>query len=246
MTTGQPRRDFLVMPVLMLALAAIVALGLPEVTSGAPGEVAGPANGPAPAGKAARTASRGSYALAADDPSPPAAPVRLIFIHHSTGGNWLADPNDEGPHGGLGRALMNNYYFVNATNYGWGPAGIGDRTDIPNWPEWFTGPGSPAILAALYAEDGQNFGDFGWWPRLASKPAGENRIILFKSCFPNSDLYGGPDDPPLTAPNGEYTVANAKAVYNEILTYFATRPDKLFVVITAPPLAQEEYGPGDP
>ena len=32
------------------------------------------------------------------------------------------------------------------------------------------------------------------------------------------------------------TVGNAKYTYNEILKYFKTRPDKLFVVITAPPL----------
>ncbi|MBN2006437.1 MAG: hypothetical protein JXA21_24000, partial [Anaerolineae bacterium] len=77
---------------------------------------------------------------------PPAAPVKLIFIHHSTGGNWLADPNPDQPAGGLGRALMANNYFVSATNYGWGPDGIGDRTDIPNWPEWFLGPNHDAIL----------------------------------------------------------------------------------------------------
>jgi len=76
-------------------------------------------------------------ALSAD---PPAAPVKLIFIHHSTGGNWLADPNNDQPYGGLGQTLMGNNYFVSATNYGWGPDGIGDRTDIPNWPEWFLGP----------------------------------------------------------------------------------------------------------
>jgi len=34
------------------------------------------------------------------------------------------------------------------------------------------------------------------------------------------------------------TVANAKGIYNDILGYFATRQDKLFVVITAPPLTQ--------
>jgi len=27
----------------------------------------------------------------ADDPTPPAGTVKLIFIHHSTGENWLAD-----------------------------------------------------------------------------------------------------------------------------------------------------------
>jgi len=179
----------------------------------------------------------------ADDPSPPASPVRLIFIHHSTGGNWLADPNTDQPYGGLGRALMEANYCVSAINYGWGPDGIGDRTDIPHWPEWFTGPYSATILAALYGEGGQNIGEFGAWPRLATAPAGENRIVMFKSCFPNSDLYGNPDDPPLPAPNDEYTVANAKAVYNRILAYFATRQDKLFIVITAPPLMQAETAP---
>ena len=93
-----------------------------------------------------------------------------------------------GPYGGLGIALMNNNYYVSATNYGWGLDGIGDRTDIPDWPEWFTGENSAAIMSALFTESGQNVGDFGDWSRLASAPAGENRIILFKSCFPNSNL----------------------------------------------------------
>lgn len=179
----------------------------------------------------------------ADHLAPSVASVKLIFIHHATGGHWLADPNDDQPYGGLGRALMNNGYYVSATNYGWGPGGIGDRTDIPNWPEWSTGPNSAAILAALYSETGQNFGDFGTWPRPATAPSGENQIVLFKSCFPNSDLYGRPDDLPLPAPNDKYTVANAKAVYNKILTYFAARQDKLFVVITAPPLLASETAP---
>jgi len=177
------------------------------------------------------------------DTNPPAQPVKLIFIHHSTGGNWLADPNGDQPYGGLGRALMENNYFVSATNYGWGPDGIGDRTDIPNWPEWFTGPNSGAILSALYKESGQNIGDFGAWSRLPADPGGENQIIMFKSCFPNSDLYGSPFEPPLPEPNDEYTIENAKAVYNTILTYFATRQDKLFIIITAPPLMQGETSP---
>jgi hypothetical protein len=173
--------------------------------------------------------------------APPAQPVRLIFIHHSTGGNWLADPNADQPAGGLARALMENNYYVSATNYGWGPDGIGDRTDIVNWPEWFTGPQHEAIMQAVYEESNQNIGGFGDWPRLSQNPGGENQIIIFKSCFPNSDLWGSPDDLPQSQPNDEYTVANAKAVYNAILAYFETRQDKLFVVITAPPLAEGEY-----
>lgn len=166
---------------------------------------------------------------------PPAEPVRLIFIHHSTGGNWLADPAHNELGGDLGWVLAENNYYVSATNYGWGPDSIGDATDIPNWLDWFTGERSAVYLEALYTESGQNFGDFGSWPRLEVAPEGENRIIVFKSCFPNSDLEGNPDDE--AASEGWLTVSNAKYVYNEILKYFATRPDKLFVVITAPPLS---------
>jgi hypothetical protein len=190
----------------------------------------------------------------ADNPDPPASPVKLVFIHHSTGGNWLADPNEDQPYGGLGQALMNDRYFVSATNYGWGPIWpdqgepIGNYTDIPNWPVWFTGQYSSTILTALYTEYGKNEYApghehyFGSYSRMADPaPSRENEIIVFKSCFPNSDLYGNPGDPPLSEPNDQYTVANAKAVYNDLLTYFATRQDKLFVVITAPPMAQGEY-----
>jgi hypothetical protein len=177
------------------------------------------------------------------NPNPPDEVVKLIFIHHSTGGNWLAAPNQDQPYGDLGRTLMENNYFVSATNYGWGPDGIGDRTDIVNWPEWFTGPNRDTIVQAVYEESGQNIGDFGAWPRLDQDSGGENVIVMFKSCFPNSDLYGNPDDPPADAINDQYTVANAKAVYNQLLTYFATRQDKLFVVITAPPLMASETAP---
>jgi hypothetical protein len=171
----------------------------------------------------------------ADDPNPPDHPIKLIFIHHSTGGNWLADPAQNELGGDLGRALMQNNYFVSATNYGWGPDSIGDATDIPNWLDWFRSDNSPRYLKALYTENDQNFGDFGSWPRLNADPGGENEIILFKSCFPNSELEGKPDDPP--DPEGWLSVGHAKYVYNGILKYFATRPDKLFIVITAPPLS---------
>ena len=191
---------------------------------------------------AAGSAALHQNARMADNPSPPDSPVKLVFVHHSTGGNWLASANGDQPYGGLGQALMNNNYYVSATNYGWGTNSIGDRTDIPDWPEWFTGPDSSTYLSELYSESSQNVGDYCAWPRLATDPGGENEIIMFKSCYPNSDLYGNPDDSALSEPNDQYTVANAKAVYNDLLAYFSTRPDKLFIVITAPPLAEGGYG----
>lgn len=164
-----------------------------------------------------------------DNPNPPQEVVKLIFIHHSTGENWLMDD-----YGNLGLALQANNYFVSDTNYGWGPDGIGDRTDIPNWPEWFVGPNRDTYMNAVYTESGANAGGWDYYTRTLSDPGGENEIIMFKSCFPNSDLYGDPHDPPQAG--SDFTVANAKYIYNQLLTYFITRPDKLFVVITAPPM----------
>ena len=167
---------------------------------------------------------------AALDPTPPTTPVKLIFIHHSTGQNLLQDD-----YGGLGIALKNNHYFVSDTNYGWGPNTIGDRTDIPNWTEWFRSADTPTYMNALYNESGQNSS----YTRLATDPGGENVIILFKSCFPNSNLEGNPNDPP--SASGWLTVGHAKWVYNQILQYFALHPEKLFVVITAPPVQDGTY-----
>ncbi len=165
-----------------------------------------------------------------DNPNPPDQVVKLIFIHHSTGENWLRDD-----YGGLGQALADNNYFVSDTNYGWGPDSIGDRTDIPNWTEWFSSDQTPIYMNAVLNESGQTSS----YTRLPDDPGGENQILMFKSCFPNSALEGSPDDPP-SAEDG-LTVGHAKYVYNEILQYFATRPDKLFIIITAPPLTDPTY-----
>lgn len=179
---------------------------------------------------------------AVDDPSPPQQTARLIFVHHSTGENWLEDDN-----GGLGMALKENNYFVSDTNYGWGPNGIGDHTDIGNWWEWFRGPDSAKILKALYTEGGQN-SDYS---RLEKDPGGENEIVMFKSCFPNSGLRGDPNDQvpsidsnPLRGKDSYsryHTMANAKGIYIDLLEYFKAHQEKLFVMVTAPPLIDPTF-----
>lgn len=175
--------------------------------------------------------------------APPDQPVKLIFLHHSTGENWLADDS-----GQLGIHLRDNRYFVSDTNYGWGTDSIGDYTDIGNWWLWFRGPNRDVYTAEVYAESGQNSS----YSRLENDPGGENEIVMFKSCFPNSNLGGSPNDAPTTGENplrgqdsySEYhTVANAKGIYNDLLEYFETRQDKMFVVITAPPLGAANTTP---
>ncbi|HHN93509.1 MAG TPA: hypothetical protein ENK17_01960, partial [Anaerolineae bacterium] len=162
-----------------------------------------------------------------DSAAPPTATVKLVFVHHSCGDNWLSTGN-----GGLGDALGANNYFVSDTYYGWGPGGIGDNTDIGHWWLWFRGPHSPTYTQALYETTNQH----ATYTRPMSDPGGENQIIMFKSCFPNSHLGGNPDDPPTTGDNplrgqssssAYHTVANAKGIYNDLLVYFAAHRDKL-------------------
>lgn len=182
-------------------------------------------------------------AEAAVDTAPPASPIKLVFIHHSTGQAWLADG-----HGGLGLALRDNNYYVSDTNYGWGPDSIGSSTDIGHWWTWFRGASSSTYMSALYAESGQNCD----YSRLTTDPGGENEIVMFKSCFPNSQLGGSASDPvpaiddnPIKGqPCGgdDFTVANAKGIYIDLLTYFGAHTDKLFVAVVAPPV----YSPDTP
>lgn len=176
----------------------------------------------------------------ADSAAPPSEPVKLIFIHHSCGENWLND-ND----GGLGIALRDTNYFVSDTNYGWGPDGIGDSTDFGHWWLWYRAPNRDTYLDALYNESAQH----STYSRMETDPGGQNQIVMFKSCFPNSNLQGNPNDPPTSGENPlrgqdswseEHTVANAKGIYTDLLDYFATRPDRLFIVVTQPPLVEAE------
>ncbi len=157
--------------------------------------------------------------------SAPKSPVKLIFIHHSCGENWLNDGD-----GGLGRALGQNNYFVSDTNYGWGPSNIGDRTDIVNWAEWFSGSKTNKYMKALLHENKRHSS----YTRNITDPGGDNRIIMFKSCFPNSEIEGRPGDSPKSGQG--LTIANAKAIYDKVLSFFSKHPETLFIAITAPPV----------
>lgn len=96
-----------------------------------------------------------------------------------------------------------------------------------------------------------------------SPPQNRDRmIIMFKSCFSSAQtLEGDPDDPPL--PEGQnnpiwgkgvcddsmcenaryYTVSNIKGLYRDLLKYFATQQDKLFIYITTPPSHDQAVPP---
>ena len=129
--------------------------------------------------------------------------VNLIFIHHSVGENWLND--------GLAEMLNANKIHVADTYYGW--SDMGDYTDTKDWPKWFNDDVMPSVYSKLDTETASN---------SIAPGNGENTIIMFKSCFPNSDVGKSIDD--------------EKAIYDSLLAYFAQHPDKLFILITPPPM----------
>jgi hypothetical protein len=120
-------------------------------------------------------------------------------------------------------------------------------TDIGQWWVWFRSPESATIMDRVYKEDGK----LSTYTRFENSPGGENEIIMFKSCIPNSALQGSANDPvsaiadnPLKGEGSwsEYhTVANAKGIYLDLLEYFKSRPDKLFIIVTAPPVSDGKY-----
>lgn len=129
--------------------------------------------------------------------------INLIFIHHSVGENWL--------NAGLNEMLNENSIHVADTYYGWGE--IGDRTDTTDWPDWFDND----IMPTVYSEMGNMTGYNTIEPAM-----GENTIIMFKSCYPNSNVGSSIED--------------EKRIYLSLLDYFSIHPDKMFVLITPPPM----------
>lgn len=164
------------------------------------------------------------------------AETNLLFIHHSCGGQLLADPGapqggesgsgnrciyDSHPNGGGLRAKLElDGYQVNELSY---ESRLGEDTDINHWRAKFT-----EHMADLLRTARQD----------RFLPEGEsNQIVVFKSCYPNNDYVGWGDEP--GDPDSPVrTVANSKAAYRSLLPVFQQYPDVLFVAFTAPPLAQ--------
>ncbi len=144
-----------------------------------------------------------------EDTSPPVETMKIVFIHHSCGSNWLAS-------GGLGSALNKNNYYVTETFYEWDAEpddNLGNRTDTEDWPDWFNDTKMPYVYTnnAHYAYNDNTMAD----------PGGENSIIMFKSCFPNSEVSDSIND--------------EQDIYNSLLPYFGAHIDKMFVLIVPPP-----------
>ncbi len=185
-------------------------------------------------------ATTATAATAAEEDTNPAGrePVQLLFIHHSCGGQLLAEPGERvggGPEtgelciydshpngGGLRAKLEARGYAVNEASYG---SIVGEDTDIRHWRAKFRD--QMDLILRTKRQD-------------TLLPEGmTNSIVAFKSCFPNNAFTGEGTEP--GNPDGpELTVANAKAAYRSLLPYFEAHPEVLFIAFTAPPLADRK------
>ena len=117
---------------------------------------------------------------------------------------------------GLSKELNDKGYHVADICYGWRE--YGDHTDTSDWPMWFTDEVMELVCQELGAMTAQN----------SLPPAeGGNTVIMFKSCFPCSDAGDSIED--------------EQELYNGLLPYFMSRPDRMFILVTPPPMIKIEY-----
>jgi len=144
---------------------------------------------------------------------------RLIFLHHSVGQIWLTE-------GDLKAALTAQGISVHDATYG---DEIGQETDICHW-------------LPKFQNDIDKILKFDRHPNIYYADNSENDIIMFKSCFPNSNIVGeGAETGDPT--DKTRTVANYRAVFENLTETFKKYPRKKFVYITAPPLVPAETKP---
>lgn len=139
-------------------------------------------------------------------------PDKMVFLHHSVGSNLLSQ-------GGLRDSLLGMGIMVKSATYG---DDVGNNTDICDWLPKFRRDLDKVIAFKMH-------------PNLYYDDGTRNSIIMFKSCFPNSQITGDgttPGDPA----SAEKTVANYKAVFGQLRDEIRKHGDKLFIYLTSPPL----------
>ena len=161
----------------------------------------------------------------------------LVFMHHSCGQNWLTNSLDA--------ALIAKDYIDERNDIYYGtdippdsgrPDSLaptpGDLTDMNHWVLWFND-----YLDGILSHGCTD---------------GVNRIVMFKSCYPNSGITSDGTDPGdpfsstktltnyravYTHPDGSgHTYSHGGYSYSALEDIFAANPDFLFIPVTAPPL----------
>ncbi len=148
-------------------------------------------------------------------------PHKMIFLHHSVGKGILYE-------GGLRDSLLEMGILVKGATYG---DEIGENTDICDWLPKFEN-NMDRIVSFKAHPDRYYSGDYS------------NEIVMFKSCFPNSDITGEGSEPgdPYSK---EGTIRNYMAVFDRLGEEMMKHGDRLFIYMTPPPLVTEQTSPAN-
>jgi hypothetical protein len=159
-------------------------------------------------------------ALVASCVAGSAAPIRILFMHHSTGANLIQQ-------GGLREGLSALGYEF--SDHGYNEEGLCDARGNPT--------------GANFAVPDDNTDPDGWAAVFAqpvvAPPANTLSwmlgydVVLFKSCFPSSNI------------TDEEMLSNYKTHYLSIRAAIDRTPDRLFIAFTPPPLVPSETDPAN-
>jgi len=156
--------------------------------------------------------------------APPSGLTNIFFLHHSTGAGLVFE--------GDMRTAITAYNNTHGTAFEfWDHGYMGDGLTDPDGNSTGTNYGAntdytdPPNLHDLWT------GADADWLTLRTTILDNHEVIAFKSCFPASAI---PDENELNY---------RKEIYLEMRDFFDTRLDKLFVVISTPPLRDELTNP---
>ena len=145
--------------------------------------------------------------------------TNLIFLHHSTGQILISQGNVRPLFAERGYAFWDhNYNTIGLTR----PDGTRTRTsyDIPELTPGARGGGNtdPEGLAVLFAQPVHDPPDNAFSRLL------QHEVLMFKSCFPNSAI------------KSEGMLQQHKSLYMQMRDTIDRHPDKVFILLTSPPL----------
>lgn len=147
------------------------------------------------------------------------AKTRMVFLHHSVGRGLLEK-------GRLRDQLLNRGILVSDATFG---DELGEDTDMNFW-------------LAKFRDRMKQILTFKAHPNQYRIDSVYSNIVMFKSCFPNSDVVSEgsePGDPNVPVK----TIANYRALFASLRQEFARYPNVLFIYLTAPPLVPESTTP---
>ncbi len=145
--------------------------------------------------------------------------ARAVFLHHSVGRNILYA-------GGLQRLMLDRGIMVSGATYG---DEIGQKTDVLDWAPKFESRMDDILTYKSH-------------PDRYFSGGRRNDIVMFKSCYPNSNIID-PAAVETGAGDAARTVENYQAVFTRLKQQMLTRPETLFIYLTAPPLVPPKTTP---